>query len=165
MIMAFKQKTQGRDSRPRPVAAKPKQSGFVYTPRDPDEIKKRSERSTGRFDTGFKDGFDLFRPKGGTSVVRILPPTWMEGAGHYAFEVWVHKWIGADGGTFMCPRKMINKPCPICESCKLAKDEGDSDEEKALRVSEMDVCWVLSRDDENNSMIPKLYGLSTQQDK
>jgi hypothetical protein len=66
-----------------------------------------------------------FRPKTGTSQVRVLPP-------HPTSSVWFHKsnehWV--DGhGYVPCPRQ-FNKPCPICEEGEALYTSGDEDRVK-----------------------------------
>jgi hypothetical protein len=156
--MAFK--PAARTSSSKPVAKKP--SGFVYHPRSAEAIKARAERTGGRFDSPFKDNTDTFRPKVGDNLIRILPPTW-EPHDHYGFQIWVHRRIGPDSSTYLCPREMLNKKCPVCEAEKESRDAGETDEAKALAPAEQFVCWIVDRDDDNP--IAKIYPLSWTQDR
>src|SRR3990172_4153390 len=118
---------------------------FVYRPPDPEDVKKRADRSGGRFDSPIKDGFDTWRPKVGDNCIRVLPPTW-DNHSHYAFETWVHKYIGPDSSTYLCPAKMLQKNCPICKMAQECKDAGEEDDYKKLRVTTVYYCWIIDRD-------------------
>lgn len=139
-----------------------KRSGFNYKPRSAKQVRERGERSGGNFDTPFLPGVDTYRPENGDNLVRILPPTW-DGADHYGMTIWVHAFVGADSSTYLCPRKMLNKKCPICEAAKLAKDNGEADEAKQLQVQEKLICYVLDRDEDDN--IPRVWMMSWTQDR
>jgi hypothetical protein len=136
---------------------------FKYKVRDEKQIKERATRKSGKFDSIFKNGFDNYRTQTGTNVYRYLPPTW-DGADHYGYTVHVHRQIGADNSTYLCPRKMLNKPCPICEAAKEAKDAGEADEAKALGTSERIISWVLDREGDDPEK-PLLYDQSWTQDR
>jgi hypothetical protein len=137
-----------------------RRGGFTgYKPPSVDFVKRQSERQGGRFDRIVKDGFDVFRPKVGDNQIRVLPATW-DDHDDYAFIVWVHRRVGPDNSTYLCPRKMLNKKCPICEESQAARKAGEADEAKALDVGEQMLCWVIDRDDESKSPKPQIYQMS-----
>ena len=138
-------------------------SGFVYKPRDTKQVKDRANRKAGLFDSIFKSGVDEYRPKTGDNAIRYLPPTWND-SDHYGYTAFVHNNIGPDNSTYLCPRKMLNKPCPVCEAQKEAKDAGEADEAKALGVSERVVSYVLDRDGDDPEK-PLAYNQSWTQDR
>ena len=138
-------------------------SGFVYKPRTSDQIKNRAQRKSGRYDSIFKQGFDTYRSKQGDNLFRYLPPTW-DDSDHYGHTAFVHRNIGPDNATYLCPRKMLNKPCPICEAQKEAKDAGESEEATALNTSERVISWVLDRDADDPEK-PLLFDSSWTQDR
>ncbi len=140
-----------------------KKSSFVYHKRDPEKLRKRASRQGARYDSPFKDAFDQYRPKPGDNAIRILPPTW-EGADHFGYTLWVHKRVGADNGTYLCPLKMKGKKCPICEAAKEARDAGEADEAKALEAKESIVYWILDREGDDPAL-PLLYMISWTQDR
>jgi len=137
--------------------------GFKYKPRNAEAVKARAEQSGGRFDSAFKSSLDLWRPKEGDNLVRILPPTW--DSDHYGLDIWVHKFIGADNGTYLCNEKMVNKPCKVCNAMREAKAEGEADEVKALTPARQVVYWIRDRDDDANPPNPQLFAVSWQADK
>jgi hypothetical protein len=146
--MALKGKTSG--------------SGFRYKERASDSVKKRAEQDSGAFDSIFKSGIDTWRAKNGDNLIRFIPPTWAD-PDHYGFDVWVHSYIGADSGSYLCPAKMKNKPCPICDAQKEAADAGEEDEARALKASKKVAAWVIDRDDDKP--IPKIYLMSWTMDR
>lgn len=150
------------DEDDRRVKRSGKKKGFAYHERSASDVKRRAERKGGGFDSIFKSGFDTWTPKAGTNVVRILPPTW-EDHDHYGYTVWVHNRIGADSSTYLCPRKMKQKNCPICNAAKEAQSEGEADEAKALKATERVVCWIIDRDEESET--PLLWSCSWTQDR
>jgi len=145
------------------MALKSKKSGFVYKPRTADQVKGRATRKSSRFDSIFKQGFDTFRPHQGDNLIRYLPPTW-DDADHYGYTAFVHRGIGPDNATYLCPRKMLNKPCPICEAQKEAKDAGESEEATALTVAERVISWIIDRDADDPEK-PLIYDTSWSQDR
>jgi hypothetical protein len=99
----------------------------------------------------------------GDNCYRYLPATW-DDADHYGYTIFVHNGIGQDNSTYLCPRKMLGKACPTCEAAKEAKDAGEAVEEKALRVQERILSYVLDRDgDEPDKPLP--YSQSWTQDR
>lgn len=136
---------------------------FRYQERSVDQVRRQAERQTGRFDSPVKKDFDIWRPSGGENNIRILPATW-ENAEHYAFKVWMHKFIGSDGSSYLCPRKMLGKPCAICDAERDARDAGENDEAKDLTAQPQWVCWMLDRGGDNQER-PMLYFMSDVMDK
>lgn len=120
-------------------------SRFKFQERNPEDVKRHAERQGNRFDSPIKEGFDMFRPRAGDNAVRILPPTW-EGAKHFGYSIWVHPYVGADKSTYVCPRKMLSKTCPVCDASDQARADGDGDEADALKPQERYGYWVLDRD-------------------
>jgi hypothetical protein len=137
-------------------------STFKYKSRGADDVKKRAEQSGGRFDSPFKSGFDVFRPKVGENLIRILPATW-EDHDHYGLDVWMHRFIGGDNSNYLCLNKMNGKRCPACDEAKAAKAAGEDDEAKALQPVKRTLVWVLDRDDDSNT--PLLWDMSWTQDR
>jgi hypothetical protein len=145
----------------RPAAQR--SQGFVYKRRDPSVLKQRAEQTGGRFDSPFKQGFDTFRPKVGSNQIRILPPTW-EPHEHYAYDLYMHRFIGQDTSNYLCLYKMQGKHCPICDAAKEARDAGEQDEAKALGYARVCCSWIIDRDDEQKEH-PMLYGMGWTMDK
>ncbi len=137
-------------------------SSFVYKKRDPDKLKSRAEQTGGRFDSPWKNGVEIFRAKVGDNLIRILPPTWDEPE-HYAYDVWVHSYVGADNSTYVCLNKMKGKHCPICQAAQEAKTAGEEDEAKALQAKKLSVAWIINRDEDEET--PMLYAMSWTMDR
>ena len=137
-------------------------SGFKYHERSGEDLQKRAEQKGGQFDSVFKSGVDRWRAKDGENIIRILPPTWEE-HDHYGYDIWVHSYVGADKSTYLCPQKMLNKPCPICKAARDAKAAGEEDEAKQLAATRRVVAWIIDRDDEKPT--PSLYDMSWSMDR
>lgn len=137
-------------------------SGFKYQKRDGDAVKKRAEQEGGNFDSIFKGGVDTFRAKQGTNTIRFLPPTW-EDPEHYGLDIWVHQYVGADSGSYLCPKKMLSKHCPICAAQKEANDAGEEEEAKQLRAVKKVAAWIIDRDD--RKPVPKIWLMSWTMDR
>lgn len=122
-------------------------SSFEYKPRSKESVQKRAEQRGGRFDAPFQSQYDVWRPHDGSNLIRILPPTWPD-AQTYAYDVWVHEYVGAEGGGYLCLQKMQGKYCPICKAMKDAQSSGDQEEAAQLKPREKRLVWIIDRDDE-----------------
>lgn len=136
---------------------------YIYKPRSFESAKERSERTGGRFDSWIKPGFDIWRPKAGDNLIRILPPTW-ENHDHYALEVWMHRFIGADKSNYLCLRKMLNKKDPICEAMKACQGAGEVEDAKALAPVNRYVAWVIDRHEDEDAP-PQVFDMSFTMDR
>lgn len=135
-----------------------KKGGFFshYRPPPADHVKRQAERKGGKFDSIFKGNFDTFTPKEGDNTIRILPPGW-DGAGDYAFPVWIHWSVGADESSYLCLRKMKGETCPICQEVARMKADGEGDDAKRIDCKERFICWVIDRSDRDET--PSLYSM------
>ena len=105
-------------------------------------LKKSQERAQGGMRSAVKADADvtLFRPKDGSHIIDIIPylagnndPIVEEGDPTYTFEFWVHGSIGPDNAVMLCPQRMYNKECPICDHRQKLRDKGaDEDVWKKL---------------------------------
>jgi hypothetical protein len=84
-------------------------------------------------------GFKLYRPKAGKALLDIIPyvagagnPMADEGEIHWERTFWVHRGIGANQETFVCPAKTMGQRCPICEA-RMELAESDDDDDEKLR--------------------------------
>lgn len=134
-------------------------SKFAYKGRSFKTAKERSERRGGSWESIFKAGVDTWRPKEGDNQIRILP---IPDSEHYAVQVWTHDRIGPDNSQFVCPRKMSNKPCAICDKAKDSREAGEVEEAKDLGVKEHWISWIIDREEDEET--PKLYTMSITQD-
>lgn len=141
---------------------KKKGSGFVYKATTPDRLKRQAEQTGSRFDGIFKNGIELFKFKPGDNTFRILPATW-DNAEYYGMEVFVHPYVGANNGTYLCLAQMKKQKCPICEASKDARDAGDKEEATELSFKQRYLFWVIDRDDESSG--PKVLDMSWSMDQ
>lgn len=71
-------------------------------------------------------GITSFKAAVGDNIVRIIPPK--DPRVPWAKKVFIHRNIGANNSTYICPNKMYGKPCPVCEHAKRIKDEDPDNE-------------------------------------
>lgn len=135
---------------------------FVYRQRSKKDVKKRASQQGGAFDSTVKSNFNSFRPKEGDFRVRILPPTW-DDADHYGIDVWQHFSIGADEQSYLCPKKMKDKDCCICDEYEDAKREGDDEYSKDIKPTRRVAVWVIDRDNESEG--PKVWVMPWTMDR
>lgn len=140
-----------------------KKTGFVYKPRSQEKMKERANRDGGDFDSIYKKGFKQFKPKNGDSCGRILPPTW-DDADHYGYKIYEHFGVGVKNSAYLCPKKMLGKPCCVCDEVDVLKKAGEKDEAKQLEAKERYVVWWLNRDGETPDE-PELWNMSWTQDR
>lgn len=82
------------------------------------------------------EGYEFFSPKKGRNEIEILPfnvgenhPDVVkgeieEGDVDYVLDIWVHRGIGVNNSSVVCPNSNFGEPCPICEEVKMMKDQG-----------------------------------------
>jgi hypothetical protein len=78
-----------------------------------------------------------------------------------ARRFYVHRGIGADEKTYICPLRTNGKPCPICEHiAKLRKDpDVEEDEIKALYPKERELYNVIDLNNKKEGV--KIFDIST----
>jgi hypothetical protein len=107
--------------------------------------RERAEKQSTGFTSPYlrlPDGVQLFKPKTGVMLLDILPfvagdgNPWAEAGNlHWERTYNIHRGIGANNDSFLCPRMTSKSPCPICEHrLKLMKSEdGDEDTEQMVK--------------------------------
>lgn len=90
-----------------------------------------------------KDEFPLYVPRKGENNVRILPPTWTD-AKHYALDIWVHC-VGRENLAVLCPHRMQDLACPICEDRIRAETAGYVELVREIRPRRRVLCFLLDR--------------------
>ncbi len=130
---------------------------FNYRPPTLDTVKRIADRKGGRYDTPFKDEFDVYRPRDGDNMLRILPPTW-DGHKYFGYQVWMHSWVGMNTSNYICPLKMKSKKCPICVAAQESHEAGEVEEAKRMQAAEKYVFWVLDRLEKQQ--LPQLWVIS-----
>ena len=101
------------------------------------KFKKRDASSAARRLSGesrdpyLKPGTKFFKCADGANTVRFMPPTW-DDAEHYGIDLYMHYQVGPDNISYLCPRRMKNEDCPICEEMQRATESGDEEYAKTL---------------------------------
>ncbi|MCK5642275.1 MAG: hypothetical protein KAJ19_15825 [Gammaproteobacteria bacterium] len=131
---------------------KKKASKFKYKSRGSKAATDRAEKGGGDFDKIFNDNVNMFTPNDGDNLIRPLPPTWEE-AEHFGYDIYVHYGVGSDNSAYLCPKKMLNKPCPICEESKKAEREGDAEYAKEISAKQRVAFFLLDRDNEDKGAL------------
>lgn len=126
--------------------------GFVYRgdKRTAEDINRKKSEGSRDYDSYIAGGIKTFKPKEGENCVRILPSTWDEPDWDYVITL--HYDIGPDGARYLCPDKMLSKPCPICDARAETSEEEEQDK---LNPSKGAICWVIDRDNEKEG--PELW--------
>ena len=127
--------------------------------------KKRAEtHKTGFDNTAFEipDDVKLFALKSDKAVrLDIIPyevgegnPWADKGQLYYERTYWVHRGIGVDQTSYVCPAKTCGDPCPICEHrAKLVKDpDADEDLIKDLALKERQLFNVINTKEKNKGV-------------
>lgn len=128
---------------------------FNYQPRDASTIKARSNQRGGDFDSIWKEGVRLFKPREGKNTIRILPPTWAN-ADHYGFNIYVNYGIGVDNQSYLAigsmakehPRLGLEARDPLAEARKEAEKDGNKKLADSLRPTKRVAFYVIDRMDE-----------------
>lgn len=86
-------------------------------------------------------GITKYKTESSDNFIRIMPPKNEEAM--WAKEVWVHRNIGANGVTMVCPKKMDNEPCPVCEMIEEMKNTGATEDEiRAIAASKRYLLFI-----------------------
>ena len=142
-------------------------------------IEKKKSEKKGRSYLTLPDGVTLFKPEKGSVKFDILP--YIVTDTHHldrddehrdavVGDIWwkksfkVHKSVGVDGDTVVCP-KTFGKPCPICEHGKQLNDEGeDWDDIKEIYSKDRSLYVVIPIDasgfDEEYEEKPYVFDMS-----
>ncbi len=78
----------------------------------------------------------------------------------YLLDVWVHKNIGPNKETILCPRSTYGKACPICDERQKLLDAGREEEAKALRAKRRCVYNVQIIDRNGPAEKPMIFEVS-----
>ncbi len=141
---------------------KPNQRRFSYQKRDPDTVRQRANMRGGDFDSMFKDGAKLFKPREGKNIIRILPPTWPD-ANHYGYEIWCNYGIGIDEQSYLSLSKMKSEPDPLADARKQAEREGNKKLADELAPKRRVLIYVIDRNAEEEG--PQLWSAPWTVDK
>lgn len=130
---------------------------FTYRPRSPESIRERAAKTSGR-DTYYKPEAALFTAPENLNTIRILPPPPDADWGHYGMTVWEHRDVGADGGSYLCLEKMLQKSCPVCEERVRADSSGEDDLAYELRPRQRTIFYLIDRKNEDKG--PLVWNIS-----
>lgn len=120
---------------------------FTYHKRTAEDVNRRQQAGQGSGVSYINGDFKRYSVSDGDNVIRILPPTW-EDAEHFGLDLYVHYGIGPDNSAFLCPKRMRNEECPICEASQEADADGDEDLARRLAPSHRVLYWLIDRDKE-----------------
>ena len=126
--------------------------------------KVSAKRRVAEHRTGFQsttynvpDGVNMFKLKSeGVKRIDVLPftagkgnPFAEEGEDYYERTFWIHRGIGPNNDTYVCPRKTYGLPCPICDfrDAMRRKEDFDEDLYRDLAPKERQLFAVLDRAD------------------
>lgn len=117
------------------------------------DIKRKASEGTRDYDSCWKSGIPVFRPRDGENCVRILPSPLKEEP-DWDYKIFSHYDVGPDTTRYLCANKMLGKPCAVCDA---RNETSDADERDALRPVVGAICWVIDRDDEKAG--PQLWSI------
>ena len=131
-------------------------SGFVYHRRSAVDVEKRAKQTGGSFESYIREDIPVYKVKEGTNILRILPPPSRD-YDHYGIDIFTHYGIGVEKNTYLCPNKMLDKPCPVCEehSSVLSTFGGrqltdqDKDNLRPFNAGKRVLTYVIDRNEED----------------
>lgn len=130
-------------------------SRFQYRERTSAAMERRSQMGNNDFDRIVRDGVKSWSVNDGANRIRILPATWKQRDAddvHFGIDVHVHYGIGPDRQSYLCPAKMKDERCPICEERALALKSGDQEYAKELEARRRVLVYMVDRDDEKTGL-------------
>jgi hypothetical protein len=119
------------------------------------KLKERGSRTSSRFDNIFIDNITQFKAAAGTNILRLVKDP---DADYFGEVIWVHSYVGVKNSTYLCLKKMKEKPCPICDMADEANRAGDKDERYQLEAKERVIAYVIDRQDEKAGL--KVWDMS-----
>ena len=131
-----------------------------YRPMNAARVKESSQRTGSKFDNIFIQGITTYKAAVGTNIVRFVKDP---DADYYGEDIWVHPYVGIKNSTYLCLKKMKNKPCPICEMAEDAQRAGDKDEYLSLSPKQRLIAYCLDRNDEKAGL--KVWDMSWTMDR
>lgn len=146
-------KTRKRKSKRKPISAKRRvaehKTGFaskaIRTPDGMQRFKLKAE--------GIKR-LDIMPYTVGDAIERFQHTYAEAGDGYYERTFFIHRNIGADKDSYICPAKTFGKPCPICEHRASLMQDGDADEEliRSLSPSQRQLWYVVDLADKDKGV-------------
>ncbi len=88
--------------------------------------------------------------------VRLLPVHPDDNINFYGMTVHIHTNVGVNGDQYLCPKKMLNKPCPICEQQAQLWDT-EPDMAKDLYPQSRYLVWVVDLSVEPNKQRTQIW--------
>jgi hypothetical protein len=143
----------------------------VRTFRDVERTQEDAQRraaSRGDFDSYVKGNVKFYKVVDGKNLIRILPAQWdkppWQDTPHYGVDIYVHYQVGVDKQAYLCPRKHLKKPCPICEACDEAQREGEDEKIiRELRPKRRVMVYLIDRLHQDEG--PQLWGIPITVDR
>ncbi len=127
-------------------------------------LKKREDQKGGLYDSLAKEGIPTWRPKHpGQHTVRFLEGTWPD-AEHWAHDTWIHNNIGPDSGRYLCLKKMLGKPCALCEEVTALRNVDEEKAYKDIQVRKGAAAWLIDRNAEDEGPQLWFYGRTTDEE-
>jgi len=98
---------------------------------------------------GYREGL-LYKAKEGFNKIDIVPyivktdrhPQKVKaGIPDYVLDLWVHRYVGPAGSTFVCLKEMYGKACPICEELEIVRKDKNASKEDISALRAKRRCW------------------------
>jgi hypothetical protein len=136
---------------------------FVHKPLTREQLLTRVDQKKQIIDPFIRPEFQIFRPKVGRNMIRIMEATWPNPNG-FAYTLFVHYGVGSDNSSYLCLAKHLREPCPVCEEVKALDSEGDSEAGKQIYARKTSAMWVLDRADMEKGLQVYTCGYTIEQD-
>lgn len=108
------------------------------------------------------EGMEFFRPQSGVRKLDFLPYITKsnpftpdpEGYEHFERTFWIHRNVGVDQYTYVCPAKTVKKKCPICEQVQRMKKEANPDQDaiKELAAKQRQLWLVIDLEEKDKGV-------------
>jgi hypothetical protein len=134
-----------------------------HRPLTSEALKKREDQKGGLYDSLAKEDIKVWRPKPGAHTVRFFEGTWPD-AEHWAHDTWIHNNIGPDGGRYLCLKKMLGKPCSLCDETSALRAAGEEKASKDIGVRKGAAAWLIDRDAEEEGPQLWFYGRTVDEE-
>lgn len=113
----------------------------------PSEALEKATQKGGDYDSYMSGVVKFVKVDEGEHTFRVMPRTWdaKQFGPYWYVEGWIHRDIGPDKGSYLCPLKMNGDACPLCEAIAELDSESDKEYIDKIRAKIQYFAYIIDR--------------------